>query len=468
MNQRRPSPKKRSSRAKTKKSLHHGLALLKKRAKIFAYWMGAFLALVVINLYVFYYRADSPRVLGQLKVAERHARGWQGELGDAPLVLDKPKAELPKPSGLEYAFSNEMRLSRNVLLPVALKQTGLPRSAQQQILSALQNEVDVTFAEGQSIVCYFDRFSQWIATDFQKSETETVRVYRGKNQNPPFVHFYTGQKLLRVESIHGTISSAGGLLPALPPTEGKAVVYQLSQVFAFEADLPTQAQKDDSFSVWIEKIYQDGIFLRYGKILYAQYHGQMGSLAAIWVPSKEDAGAYYDTQGRSLTRTWPRSALLLSPVLPQEWTLAQLQPTWNANKKLTSYALYPAPAGTAVKAMVAGTIKACATGEGCTWKIVKNDFEVHYGNLHASVPGLKAGQHVASGQIIGFVTKERNEKRPALKLSLWKNGNRINPVGGLAPRGEALPDNQSNALQALVAQYQNQATSSAQAVARGR
>lgn len=94
---------------------------------------------------------------------------------------------------------------------------------------------------------------------------------------------------------------------------------------------------------------------------------------------------------------------------------------------------WAAPIGTPVVAAFDGTILAAGNG-GTYGNVVKishpGNLESRYAHLSAFAPGLKAGQAVKAGDLIGYVGTTGQSTGPHLHFELYENGAAVDPLGG--------------------------------------
>ena len=92
---------------------------------------------------------------------------------------------------------------------------------------------------------------------------------------------------------------------------------------------------------------------------------------------------------------------------------------------------YGAPAGSAVVAVAAGTVVGAAySGGGGNTVHLRHagGFETYYLHLSSYGPGIRAGAHVAQGQLVGRVGRTGSATGPHLDYRLKRNGVFVNPV----------------------------------------
>ena len=107
---------------------------------------------------------------------------------------------------------------------------------------------------------------------------------------------------------------------------------------------------------------------------------------------------------------------------------------------------YAAPTGTPIHAIGDGIIikKSYAKAAGYYVKIRHNSvYSSVYNHLSKYAKGLKVGQHVRQGEVIGYVGSTGYATGPHLDFRVWKNGSLINPLSMESPPVEPIkPENQ--------------------------
>ena len=104
---------------------------------------------------------------------------------------------------------------------------------------------------------------------------------------------------------------------------------------------------------------------------------------------------------------------------------------------------YAAPTGTPVMSIGDGTVisKGWGGGGGNTVKIRHNSvYTTAYLHLSRYASGLKVGDRVTQGQVIGYVGMTGTATGPHLDFRVWKNGTPINPLTMESPSAEPLPE----------------------------
>lgn len=205
----------------------------------------------------------------------------------------------------------------------------------------------------------------------------------------------------------------------------------LADVFSGQVDFHTELQPGDRVRVLFEKSSREGEFSSYGAILGASIDVGGRRLDAIrWVDPASGKAAYYDENGRSLKRFFLKSPLKFEPRVTSSFSTRRFHPIDHVFKAHLGVD-YGAPTGSSVVAVASGVVVAAGySGAGGNTVHLQHPggFETYYLHLSAFGPGVRAGTHVAQGQLIGRVGMTGSATGPHLDYRLKKNGTFVNPV----------------------------------------
>ena len=163
---------------------------------------------------------------------------------------------------------------------------------------------------------------------------------------------------------------------------------------------------------------------------------------------------YYDEQGNSLRKTFLKAPLNYKRI-SSHFSYARKHPVYHIVRPHTGVD-YAAPAGTPVVALGDGvvTFRAYKGGGGNTIKIRHNStYETAYLHLSKYAKGLKVGQYVKQGDVIGYVGSTGASTGPHLDFRVWKNGTPVNPLTLESPSTEPVPAELKQAYDSLAREY---------------
>jgi murein DD-endopeptidase MepM/ murein hydrolase activator NlpD len=93
---------------------------------------------------------------------------------------------------------------------------------------------------------------------------------------------------------------------------------------------------------------------------------------------------------------------------------------------------------------------------GNTVRIKHNSvYSTAYLHLSKYATGLKAGQRVKQGEVIGYVGSTGRSTGPHLDFRVWKNGTPINPLTMDSPPAEPLKEENKAAFEAAITEYKS-------------
>jgi murein DD-endopeptidase MepM/ murein hydrolase activator NlpD len=250
----------------------------------------------------------------------------------------------------------------------------------------------------------------------------------------------------RVTTSSGTIQSS--LFGAITDAgEDDQLALDLAEIFAWDVDFNTEIQRGDSYGVAVEKLYVDGRFARYGRILAADFTRGERVLRALRFDGSQSSG-YYDPRGTPLRKAFLRSPLKFSRI-SSGFSRARFHPILNITRP--HYGVdYAAPTGTPVLAAGGGVV--VSTGWlGHYGKAVRlrhpNGFETLYG--HLSRVDVRPGQRVEQAQRIGTVGMTGLATGPHLDYRMSQNGRFVDPLRVVSPPAPPLSAEERTAFEAV-------------------
>jgi murein DD-endopeptidase MepM/ murein hydrolase activator NlpD len=262
-------------------------------------------------------------------------------------------------------------------------------------------------------------------------ELRTVRVVRrgGSYEADLLERDYE----VRPSAVRGLIQSS--LFAAVDQAgEEDQLALDLAEIFAWDVDFNTELQRGDSFRVSVEKMYLDGRFSRYGRILAAELVRGDRTVRAVRFQGEESTG-YYTPEGRPLRKAFLRSPLRFTRI-SSGFTHSRFHPILKTSRPHLGVD-YAAPVGTPVRASGDGVVTLAGVWGGYG-KAVRlrhpNGYETVYG--HLSRIDVKRGQRVQQEMILGAVGMTGLATGPHLDYRMLKDGAFINPLKLQSPPAE--------------------------------
>ena len=388
-------------------------------------------ALVVVNLYVFVWDKDTS--VAAIK-REAEAKTPAAALPSQPLIAPAPPSPLPAtPAPVGPPGVVDGKVAKGDTLGRLLKKSGLTGPEADEVIRALSGALDFkNIRAGQSFRIERGADGRVKLFELVLNKVSTVRATRaptgelvGKADN----------SATRIESkaLGGRIESS--LWHALHAAgETPALVDFFVDVFAYDLDFYNDTHAGDTFRVVVEKEHTDTEFVRYKRILAAEYKGKAGTFRTYFFE-----GAYYNDAGESSEKTLLKTPLKFQRI-SSGFDRARMHPilhTASAHLGID----YAAPTGTPIWAAASGTIafRGPAGGAG-NFVVLRHDggLETHYMHLSKFADGQKVGQRVAAKTVIGYVGSTGLSTGPHLHFGVKQNGAYVDPTKLVPVKGKGV------------------------------
>ncbi|MDA3891945.1 MAG: peptidoglycan DD-metalloendopeptidase family protein [Salinivirgaceae bacterium] len=213
---------------------------------------------------------------------------------------------------------------------------------------------------------------------------------------------------------------------------------ELSEIYAWSIDF-FDLKKGDQFYVIYEERYLDTLSAGIERIHAALFNHQNKDFYAIYFVQDEQ-GSYFDDKGGSLKREFLKAPLKYSRI-SSHFSKSRMHPVLKIRRPHSGID-YAALAGTPVYSVGDGFVLKKGyhkKGAGNFIKIKHNSvYTTQYAHLKGFANGLKAGNHVEQGQLIGYVGATGHATGPHLDFRFFKNGKAVDPLKVDAPPVEPI------------------------------
>jgi murein DD-endopeptidase MepM/ murein hydrolase activator NlpD len=211
--------------------------------------------------------------------------------------------------------------------------------------------------------------------------------------------------------------------------ERPQLVMDFAEIFAWDFDFAQDSQPGDTFRMLVEKVYTGDRFVKYGRILAAEY-GELGGKvhAGVYFKDKE-GGGYYTPAGESLRRSFLKSPLEFTRI-SSRYTHARRHPVLGGVRPHLAVD-YAAPSGTPIWAVADGTVEQAGwSGGGGNTVVIRHraSFKTMYNHLSGFGKGIRPGTVVRQRQVIGYVGSTGLSTGPHLDYRVMKDGKFVNPL----------------------------------------
>ncbi len=207
-----------------------------------------------------------------------------------------------------------------------------------------------------------------------------------------------------------------------------AVASQLADVFSGEIDFHRDLRKGDHFSVIYETLEADGVPVRSGKVLSAEFVNKGKAFTAIWFEDPVgNKGSYYNLQGESLKRAYLGSPLAFTRVTSGfGMRFHPIQMQWKQHAGTD----YGAPIGTPVRVIGDGVVTFAGVMNGYGNVVTVRHRQGGHSTLYAHLSRIQVrkGQSVSQGESIGQVGMTGWATGPHLHFEFRLNDTPVNPL----------------------------------------
>jgi len=421
--------------------------------------LGALAVLLVINLYVLYYRHGTslPALLKQAETGRALSARLSGPVGTPPQPsrpVRKPKLLPPLP---DFPRIVEQPLHASDTLSELLSRASVPPRQKGELETALQGVRDPGgFGPGQSLTFFYDHEDRLQAVDYRLTSSLAYHLERVQTGSADrFVPVKQTQPLVvSTQRIEVKLDGKSDLLAAITRVgETPALAARLYEVLACEFNLYSDAQAGDRLRLLVEKQHLGERFYRYGRLLAVEYVPATGGARTRRLRaflrsegSPVNAGAapgasqhYYSDNGDSLTRSickapiqWSRSS---RPAQSSQPVLAGERGRWALD--------YQTEAAVPVVAIGGGKLRLVPGRAGkpqTVFVVHPGGLESSYGPLGRLARGLTDGQNIRQRQVLGSVATPTGREPPHLRLQVRAAGRIVDPSKLKATREPGVPE----------------------------
>jgi len=218
------------------------------------------------------------------------------------------------------------------------------------------------------------------------------------------------------------------------------LILSLSDIYAWTVDF-FGLQKGDRFRVLYEERLCDGEVIAVDTVRYAVFSHGSQNLPSIMFDQNDGGNIYWNEKGESMRKAFLKAPLKFSRI-SSGFSYARRHPVTRRVQPHTGVD-YAAPKGTPVMSIGDGVVTSMKYegAGGNTIRIRHNSvYSTAYLHLSGYARGLKSGQRVRQGQVIGYVGSTGRSTGPHLDFRVWKNGSPINPLKMESPPAEPLKE----------------------------
>lgn len=329
-----------------------------------------------------------------------------------------------------------------------LAELGMSQKDAYDLIMACDSVFDVkTLRVGNSYKAYSSSSLEYLVYERDRASSIVFRC------RPPYEAWvYT--KPVTVESRYADVTINTSLWnDMLAADVSPLLILSLSDIYAWTIDF-FGLQKGDRFRVLYDEKMCDGEVLSVDTVRYAVFSHGGEDLPMIMYNQRDSGNIWWNEKGESMRKAFLKAPLQYSRI-SSGFSYARKHPVTRKVQPHTGVD-YAAPKGTPVMSIGDGTVTSVKYegAGGNTVRIRHNSvYSTAYLHLSKYAKGLKAGQRVRQGEVIGYVGSTGRSTGPHLDFRVWKNGTPINPLKMDSPPAEPIDEKNRAAFEETAAKY---------------
>jgi murein DD-endopeptidase MepM/ murein hydrolase activator NlpD len=230
-------------------------------------------------------------------------------------------------------------------------------------------------------------------------------------------------------AIEGSLYESAERMGATPQITAK-----VAELFSHKIDFQRDLQPGDDFKLVFErKVTETGRTVEAGDLQYAEIHG-----VKFYRFARGNDVEFFDEFGKNI-----KGFLLKTPVDGAHITSLfgmRRHPILGFTRAHQGVD-FGAGWGTPILAAGDGVVAQAGPWGGYgNWLRIRHSggWDTGYGHISRYASGIRPGAHVRQGQVVAYVGATGLATGPHLHYEIWRNGQRVNPIGAKAPQGLAL------------------------------
>jgi murein DD-endopeptidase MepM/ murein hydrolase activator NlpD len=235
-----------------------------------------------------------------------------------------------------------------------------------------------------------------------------------------------------------------------------SIVVRLADILGTEVDFQRDIRKGDKLRVVYEALSEEGGLDApvAGRILAVEMTTRGRRHEAVWFDKTKE---YFNFSGKSLNKAFLRNPLEFTRV-SSGFTESRMHPIfkdWRAHKGVD----FSAPMGTKIKASGTGVIDFVGRQGGYGNVVIikhQNKLTTLYAHLNTFETGLKVGQKINQGDVLGEVGRTGWATGPHLHYEFRIDGVPTDPLGGELPIASTLSPSERKSLGELTSSMRGQ------------
>jgi len=281
---------------------------------------------------------------------------------------------------------------------------------------------------------------QWLSATLNEGADTTFDTVTIKRDGDEFSTMQTAMPLeKRVEMHSGVIRSS--LFAATDAAQiPDSVAKQIIDMFSTDIDFASDLKRGDRFNVVYETFWENGEFVRAGRILAGEFVNGGAAFRSVWFdePGSQQGGGYYSFDGKALKKAFLKSPLEFSRISSGfSMRMHPISGQWKRHEGVD----FAAASGTPIRSVGDGVVE-FAGGKGGYGNVVVikhwSNYSTAYAHMSRFGSGLRKGMKVSQGDVIGYVGSTGWSTGPHLHYEFRVNNQPRNPLAMNIPNAQPL------------------------------
>jgi len=218
----------------------------------------------------------------------------------------------------------------------------------------------------------------------------------------------------------------------------ETIMVLANEMFGWDIDFALDIRRGDEFGVIYQRKFQDGRYVRDGRVLAAEFVNQGHVYRAAWFESADGAvRGYFTPEGRGMRKAFLRAPLDFTRI-SSSFNPRRLHPL-SGRIRAHQGTDYAAPTGTPIWAAGDGRVQFAGRKGGYGNAVIIDHgrgITTLYAHMSRFGRSLRPGSSVEQGKVIGYVGSTGAATGPHLHYEYLVNGQHKNPATVALPNTE--------------------------------
>ncbi|MES2832887.1 MAG: peptidoglycan DD-metalloendopeptidase family protein [Pseudomonadota bacterium] len=295
---------------------------------------------------------------------------------------------------------------------------------------------------------------QWLSASLTDGATAWLNTVTIQREGDEFTAIETTAPLeKRVEMHSGVIRSS--LFAATDAAQiPDSVAKQIIDMFSTNIDFASDLKRGDRFNVVYETFWQNGEFVRAGRILAGEFVSGGEAFRSVWFdePGSRQGGGYYSFDGKALKKAFLKSPLEFSRISSGfSMRMHPISGQWKRHEGVD----FAAASGTPIRSVGDGVVEFVGDQGGYGNVVVIkhwSNYSTAYAHMSRFGSGLRKGMKVSQGDVIGYVGSTGWSTGPHLHYEFRVNNQPRDPLSMDIPNAQPLSESERQRFQGVASE----------------